>query len=84
MREDFDYVTMANYKADRAEEAERQLQEAKALIAELVIAAGGTITIPGRLGWRPCKLTTWRTERDDTITFEAEPVKAPLNQETKL
>ena len=75
MRENHDYVTMDTYSADMAElsgtasgvikDLRRQTDEAKRLVAMLIIAAGGKINLPQEWAYDPT--------RDFTTEIEINP-----------
>src|SRR5262245_21619009 len=84
MREDWDYVTMENYSADMAEhtarasgiiaELRRRAETAERALAEVVLAAGGEVTVPDEYLYdreRRVTLEVWRNECKRTVGFHA-------------
>lgn len=84
VRENFDFVTMDTHAADMRESSEQaahiigelrvRADRAERLIAELVLAAGGKISVSPYFLHDPkrkVELTQWRNVADETIVFTA-------------
>jgi hypothetical protein len=83
MRKDWDFVAMPDYLADMRETAEqasgvitemrRRVVAAERALAEVVLAAGGAVSVPDCQRQRidAPTLTIWRNEKDQTIEFRA-------------
>jgi hypothetical protein len=88
LRQDWDFVTIADYQADMRETAEQaagiisSLKESsdgyKRALAAAVLAAGGEVTVPENHlnGLQEVTLEVWRNPSDDTLTFKARRVQS--------
>lgn len=84
MRQNFDYVTMTDYRADMVESADHAIaaielvkqkeKDAKRALVAAVLSAGGKLTIHSGalMDAEFATLTIWRNEADDTIILQAE------------
>jgi len=78
MRQDFDYVTMADYRADMKESSDRAVsviehmkkraERAELMCALAVLAAGGKVEIPSEWMYDP-KLHIEHTRNDADMTY---------------
>lgn len=84
MRRDWDYVAFADYQSDMRESAStaaaaiehlrRRAENAERALAEVVLAAGGKVSIVARDLHDPRRVIeteVWRNEADDTIEIRA-------------
>jgi len=84
MRENWDFVSVENYRADMAESSAiaagiitqlcKRAEQAERALAEVVIAAGGSVKVPDSYlshTRRQPKLTIRRNDADLTIEFRA-------------
>lgn len=83
-RRDWDYVAFPDYQADMKEstdravavisEMRRRAENAERVLAEVVLAAGGRVSIHDHVVHdlrRNVELTIWRNEANRTLEFEA-------------